>query len=68
MMSLKNDTSCKSVVGSFTTVLITLNCTGQVYGVGTYMDSLAMSVIKSQGEKEVKKALLDPNYPRVSLS
>eukprot|EP01082_Thalassiosira_pseudonana_P002755 g2413.t1 g2413 contig12:57623-58650(-) len=36
----------------------------KVYAVGTYMDSLAMSVIKSQGEKEVKKALLDPNYPR----
>ncbi|KAL7527186.1 hypothetical protein ACHAXR_001840 [Thalassiosira sp. AJA248-18] len=32
--------------------------------VGTYLDPLAMSMIKSQGESEVKKALLDPNYPR----
>ena len=31
---------------------------------GTYVDPLAMSMIKSQGEVEVKKALLDPSYPR----
>lgn len=37
----------------------------KVYAVGTYFDPLAMSMVKSQGETEVKKALLDPNYPRV---
>ena len=36
-----------------------------MYAVGTYLDPLAMSMVKSQGEAEVKKALLDPNYPRV---
>ncbi|KAL9180983.1 hypothetical protein ACHAXT_009788 [Thalassiosira profunda] len=36
----------------------------KVYAVGTYFDPLAMSVIKTQGEAEVKKALLDPAYPR----
>ncbi|KAL3760434.1 hypothetical protein ACHAWU_005969 [Discostella pseudostelligera] len=36
----------------------------KVYAVGTYVDPLAMSMIKSQGEAEVKKALLDPSYPR----
>lgn len=36
----------------------------KVYAVGTYLDPLAMSMVKSQGEAEVKKALLDPNYPR----
>lgn len=36
----------------------------KVYAVGTYFDSLAMSMVKSQGEAEVKKALLDPSYPR----
>jgi len=36
----------------------------KVYAVGTYMDPLAMSVIKDQGETQLKKALLDPNYPR----
>lgn len=45
-----------------------LSCTSfirmQVYAVGTYMDPLAMSMVKSQGEAEVKKALLDPSYPR----
>mmetsp|Transcript_7992 Transcript_7992/g.18028 ORF Transcript_7992/g.18028 Transcript_7992/m.18028 type:complete len:263 (+) Transcript_7992:107-895(+) len=35
----------------------------KVYAVGTYVDNLAMSLIKS-GEAEVKKALLDPSYPR----
>jgi hypothetical protein len=37
-----------------------------VYAVGTYFDPLAMSMVKSQGEKELKTALLDPTYPRVS--
>lgn len=36
----------------------------KVYAVGTYVDPLAMSMIKSQGEDEIKKALLDPSYPR----
>eukprot|EP00581_Thalassiosira_minuscula_P009035 CAMPEP_0183702562 /NCGR_PEP_ID=MMETSP0737-20130205/623_1 /TAXON_ID=385413 /ORGANISM="Thalassiosira miniscula, Strain CCMP1093" /LENGTH=274 /DNA_ID=CAMNT_0025929191 /DNA_START=36 /DNA_END=860 /DNA_ORIENTATION=+ len=36
----------------------------KVYAVGSYFDPLAMSMIKSQGEAEVKKALLDPSYPR----
>lgn len=36
----------------------------KVYAVGTYLDTLAMSVVKTQGEAEVKKALLDSNYPR----
>mmetsp|Transcript_576 Transcript_576/g.1205 ORF Transcript_576/g.1205 Transcript_576/m.1205 type:complete len:284 (-) Transcript_576:98-949(-) len=35
----------------------------KVYAVGTYLDPLAMSVVKDD-EKELKKALLDPNYPR----
>lgn len=37
-----------------------------MYAVGTYFDPLAMSMVKSQGEKELKTALLDPVYPRVS--
>ena len=37
----------------------------QVYAVGTYFDPLAMSMVKNQGEAELKKVLLDPNYPRV---
>jgi len=36
----------------------------KVYAVGTYFDPLAMSMVKSQGEAEIKKALLDPSYPR----
>jgi len=32
--------------------------------VGSYFDPLAMSMIKNQGEAEVKKALLDTSYPR----
>ncbi|KAL7552758.1 hypothetical protein ACHAWF_015996 [Thalassiosira exigua] len=36
----------------------------KVYAVGTYLDPLAMSMVKSQGEEAVKKALLDPKYPR----
>lgn len=36
----------------------------KVYAVGTYLDPLAMSMVKSHGEDEVKKALLDPTYPR----
>jgi hypothetical protein len=38
-----------------------------VYAVGTYFDPMAMSMVKSQGEKELKAALVDPAYPRVSL-
>ena len=38
-----------------------------MYAVGTYFDPLAMSMVKSQGEKELKTALLDPTYPRVSF-
>mmetsp|Transcript_36673 Transcript_36673/g.79174 ORF Transcript_36673/g.79174 Transcript_36673/m.79174 type:complete len:313 (-) Transcript_36673:389-1327(-) len=36
----------------------------KVYAVGTYLDPLAMSMVKNQGESAVKKALLDPKYPR----
>mmetsp|Transcript_26279 Transcript_26279/g.38595 ORF Transcript_26279/g.38595 Transcript_26279/m.38595 type:complete len:277 (+) Transcript_26279:51-881(+) len=36
----------------------------KVYAVGTYMDPLAMSVIKDQSKPQLQKALLDPNYPR----
>jgi hypothetical protein len=36
----------------------------KVYAVGTYLDTLAMSAVKNQGEAAVKKALLDPSYPR----
>lgn len=36
----------------------------KVYAVGSYFDPIAMSMIKSQGEAEIKKALLDPSYPR----
>eukprot|EP00986_Skeletonema_menzelii_P007707 scaffold3044_cov161-Skeletonema_menzelii.AAC.5 len=36
----------------------------KVYAVGTYMDPLAMSVIKDQEKPQLQKALLDPNYPR----
>lgn len=35
----------------------------KVYAVGTYIDPLAMSAIKSN-EKAIEQALLDPNYPR----
>jgi len=36
----------------------------KVYAVGTYMDPLAMSVIKDQDKPQLQKALLDPTYPR----
>jgi hypothetical protein len=36
----------------------------KVYAVGSYFDPLAMSMIKNQGEAEIKKALLDTSYPR----
>lgn len=36
----------------------------KVYAVGTYVDPLAMSAVKSRGSAEIEKALLDPNYPR----
>ena len=29
-----------------------------------YVDPIAMSAVKSQGETAISKALLDPNYPR----
>lgn len=35
----------------------------KVYAVGTYIDPLAMSAIKTN-DKAIKQALLDPNYPR----
>lgn len=37
----------------------------KVYAVGTYMDPLAMSAVKTSKDKSVlEKALLDPTYPR----
>mmetsp|Transcript_3363 Transcript_3363/g.4493 ORF Transcript_3363/g.4493 Transcript_3363/m.4493 type:complete len:265 (+) Transcript_3363:82-876(+) len=36
----------------------------KVYAVGTYMDPLAMSAVKKQGNSSIQKALLDPMYPR----
>jgi len=36
----------------------------KVYAVGTYMDSIAMSAIKSQGPQAISEALLNPAYPR----
>lgn len=36
----------------------------KVYAVGTYMDPLAMSAVKTQGSAAIEKALLDPTYPR----
>lgn len=35
----------------------------KVYAVGTYMDPIAMSGVKSS-QSEIQKALLDPTYPR----
>ena len=35
----------------------------KVYAVGTYIDPLAMSAIKTN-DKAIEQALLDPNYPR----
>lgn len=34
------------------------------YAVGTYMDPIAMSAIKTQGSKAISQALLNPAYPR----
>eukprot|EP00553_Chaetoceros_curvisetus_P005787 CAMPEP_0204612958 /NCGR_PEP_ID=MMETSP0717-20131115/998_1 /ASSEMBLY_ACC=CAM_ASM_000666 /TAXON_ID=230516 /ORGANISM="Chaetoceros curvisetus" /LENGTH=270 /DNA_ID=CAMNT_0051625233 /DNA_START=135 /DNA_END=947 /DNA_ORIENTATION=- len=36
----------------------------KVYAVGTYMDPIAMSAIKSHGTSAIEHALLDPTYPR----
>lgn len=36
----------------------------KVYAVGTYMDPIAMSAVKSSSPQEIQKALLDPTYPR----
>lgn len=36
----------------------------KVYAVGTYMDPIAMSAVKTQGSKAIAKALVDPMYPR----
>jgi len=36
----------------------------KVYAVGTYLDPLAMTMIKNQSESSIKNALLDPSYPR----
>jgi len=36
----------------------------KVYAVGTYMDPVAMSAVKTQGSKAIEKALLNPAYPR----
>ena len=35
----------------------------KVYAVGTYIDPLAMSAVKTN-DKAIEQALLDPNYPR----
>jgi len=36
----------------------------KVYAVGTYVDPIAMDAVKKQGPEAIKKALLDPMYPR----
>lgn len=36
----------------------------KVYAVGTYMDPIAMSAVKSRGPKAISEALLNPMYPR----
>lgn len=36
----------------------------KVYAVGTYLDPLAMSVMKGQSKEDIQKALLNPMYPR----
>jgi len=36
----------------------------KVYAVGTYVDPIAMDAVKRQGPDAIKKALLDPAYPR----
>ena len=35
-----------------------------MYAVGTYVDFLSMSAIKSASPEAIEAALLDPNYPR----
>jgi hypothetical protein len=36
----------------------------KVYAVGTYIDPLAMSAVKTAGPEAIETALLDPTYPR----
>jgi len=36
----------------------------KVYAVGTYVDPIAMSAVKTQGTAAIQKALLNPTYPR----
>eukprot|EP00934_Nitzschia_sp_Nitz4_P005807 Nitzschia sp. Nitz4//scaffold71_size96697//70465//73240//NITZ4_004704-RA/size96697-processed-gene-0.13-mRNA-1//1//CDS//3329557274//5797//frame0 len=36
----------------------------KVYAVGTYLDPVAMMGVKKGSNEEIKKALLDPTYPR----
>lgn len=36
----------------------------KVYAVGTYVDPIAMSAVKKQGDEVITKALLNPDYPR----
>lgn len=36
----------------------------KVYAVGTYMDPISVSIVKSLGPKKISEALLDPLYPR----
>mmetsp|Transcript_33053 Transcript_33053/g.54579 ORF Transcript_33053/g.54579 Transcript_33053/m.54579 type:complete len:193 (-) Transcript_33053:83-661(-) len=36
----------------------------KVYAVGTYLDPLAMSVMKGQSKEDIQRALLNPMYPR----
>lgn len=36
----------------------------KVYAVGTYMDPVAMSAVKTQGPEAIAKTLLNPSYPR----
>jgi len=36
----------------------------KVYAVGTYVDPMAMSAVKTQGPEAIQKALINPSYPR----
>ena len=36
----------------------------KVYAVGTYVDPIAMTAVKSQSREAIEKALLNPMYPR----
>ena len=36
----------------------------KVYAVGTYLDPIAVAAVKKEGADAIKKALLDPTYPR----